>query len=45
MDGPNPNLLWYAAGFIGLLSTGAFLALYRVKHNQELETMPEVSAL
>ncbi len=47
MDGPQPHLLWYAAGVIGMLSTFAFLGLYRVKQNQEnkLETMPEVSAL
>ncbi len=47
IDGPKPNLLWYAAGFVGLLSTFAFLALYRIRHNQELEleTMPNVTAL
>jgi MFS family permease len=46
MDGPRPYLLWYAAGFVGLLSTFAFLALYRVspKQEQNLETMPEVAA-
>jgi MFS family permease len=44
MDGPKPYLLWYAAGFIGLLSTFAFLALYRVrpKQEQKIESMPEV---
>jgi MFS family permease len=47
MDGPNPHLLWYAAGLVGMLSTFAFLALYRVKGKQEqkLESMPEVMAL
>jgi MFS family permease len=47
IDGPKPNLLWYAAGFVGLLSTFAFLALYRIRRNQELEleTMPNVTAL
>lgn len=47
IDGPKPYLLWYAAGFIGMLSTFAFLALYRVRHKQqaELETMPEAAAL
>ncbi len=47
MDGPNPHLLWYAAGLVGMLSTFAFLALYRVKSKQEqkLESMPEVMAL
>jgi len=46
MDGPKPYLLWYVAGFIGLLSMFAFLALYRVriKQEQKLETMPEVAA-
>jgi MFS family permease len=46
MDGPKPYLLWYAAGFVGLLSTLAFLALYRVRSKQEqkLEIMPEVAA-
>jgi hypothetical protein len=45
MDGPKPYLLWYAAGFVGLLSTLAFLALYRVRSKQEqkLEIMPEVA--
>jgi MFS family permease len=46
MDGPKPYLLWYAAGFVGMLSTFAFLALYRVqiKQEQKLEIMPEVAA-
>jgi MFS family permease len=46
MDGPKPYLLWYTAGFVGLLSTLAFLALYRVRIKQEhkLEIMPEVVA-
>jgi len=46
MDGPKPYLLWYAAGFVGMLSTFAFLALYRVpvKQEQKLEIMPEVTA-
>ncbi len=44
IDGPKPYLLWYAAGFVGLLSTFAFLGLYRVRHQhaQELEVMPEI---
>jgi len=47
MDGPKPHLLWYAAGFVGMLSTFAFLALYRarIKQKQELEILPEVAAL
>ena len=47
MDGPKPYMLWYAAGFVGMLSTLCFLALYRVRRNQaqELESMPEVVAL
>ncbi len=47
MDGPKPYMLWYAAGFVGMLSTLAFLALYRVRRKQEheLESLPEVVAL
>lgn len=47
MDGPNPYLLWYVAGFVGLLSMLGFLALHRVriKQVQKLENMPEVAAL
>jgi MFS family permease len=47
IDGPKPYLLWYAAGFVGLLSTFAFLALYRIriKQEQKVKTMPEVVAL
>jgi MFS family permease len=46
MDGPKPYLLWYAAGFVGMLSTFAFLALYRVrgKETDKIEIMPEVAA-
>jgi MFS family permease len=47
MDGPKPYLLWYAAGFVGLLSTFGFLALhrFRVKPEKNLETVPEAAAL
>jgi MFS family permease len=31
IDGPNPHYLWYAAGFVGLLSTIGFLSLHRVR--------------
>jgi MFS family permease len=46
MDGPKPYMLWYAAGFVGTLSTLAFLALYRVriKREQKLVAMPEAAA-
>jgi MFS family permease len=46
MDGPQPHLLWYAAGAIGLLSTFAFLALYsmRGKAVEKIEMMPEAAA-
>ncbi len=46
MDGPNPHLLWYAAGAVGLVSTFCFLALYRVKGKEikTLESLPEVVA-
>jgi len=44
IDGPKPYLLWYAAGFVAMLSTLAFLALYRVryKQDQKLQSMPEI---
>lgn len=46
IDGPTPYILWYAAGFIGLLSTMVFLVLYRVnlKKAHEIKIMPEVAA-
>ncbi|MDO9300131.1 MAG: MFS transporter [Anaerolineales bacterium] len=46
MDGPKPHLLWYAAGLVGMLSTFAFLALYRArgKETEKVEMMPEVAA-
>jgi len=31
IDGPNPQYLWYIAGFIGLLSTLGFLSLHRAQ--------------
>lgn len=31
IDGPKPHLLWYAAGFVGILSTIGFLALHRMR--------------
>jgi MFS family permease len=30
IDGPNPQYLWYVAGFIGLLSAIGFLGLHRI---------------
>ena len=47
LDGPNPHLLWYVAGFIGMLSTLAFLALNRIKSRQEQKVnhVPEIMAL
>lgn len=47
IDGPKLYLFWYVAGLVGLLSTFAFLALYRIRHKQEqkIETMPKVMAL
>ena len=49
IDGPNPNMLWYIAGVIGILSTLAFLALYRVKGSdveiETMETKSEIAAL
>ncbi len=34
IDGPRPYLLWYAAGFVGMLSVFGFLALHRMRDNQ-----------
>jgi MFS family permease len=47
MDGPRPYMLWYAAGFVGLLSTLAFLALYRmrVKQEEKPSAIPEIATL
>ena len=46
IDGPTPYMLWYAAGFVGMLSTIGFLALYRMKSKQaqNVELMPKVAA-
>ena len=41
MDGPKPYMLWYAAGFVGMLSTLCFLALYRVRQASK-ESMPKL---
>lgn len=38
LDGPNPQLLWAAAGVIGIMSTVAFLALFRAGRGIENET-------
>jgi MFS family permease len=47
IDGPNPYLLWYAAGFVGILSTLGFLALHRVREKEQktLDAMPEAAVL
>lgn len=42
MDGPTPRLLWYAAGFIGLLAVLGFLYLQRRARLQE--ALPEAEA-
>jgi MFS family permease len=34
IDGPSPYLLWYVAGFVGILSTVGFLALHRTRSQQ-----------
>lgn len=34
IDGPKPYLLWYVAGFVGILSVFCFLALHRVRSVQ-----------
>ncbi len=45
IDGPKPYLLWYAAGFIGILSMLGFLALHRMRGAQIEKTkiMPEAA--
>jgi MFS family permease len=40
IDGPNPQYLWYAAGFIGLLSTIGFLSLHRTKKQAKQTAVP-----
>ncbi|MBI5953676.1 MAG: MFS transporter [Chloroflexi bacterium] len=47
IDGPSPYLLWYAAGFVGILSTLGFLALHRVREKEQkmLDAMPEAAVL
>ena len=30
LDSPNPNILWYVSGFVGLLATIGFVALNNV---------------
>jgi len=41
IDGPNPNYLWYVAGFIGILSTLGFLSLHRARTVKTLSPLPE----
>jgi len=47
IDGPNPHLLWYAAGFVGILSTLGFLALHRThdKEQKMLDAIPDAAVL
>lgn len=46
IDGPTPFMLWYAAGFVGILSTLGFLVLYRMRGTQTetTKTMPKAAA-
>jgi MFS family permease len=41
IDGPNPNYLWYVAGFIGILSTLGFLSLHRMRGQKDTAPLPE----
>jgi MFS family permease len=41
LDNLNPNLLWYAAGFVGFLAVLGFLYLHRRAHLSE--SMPEMA--
>lgn len=36
LDGPQPHLLWFAAGAVGMLSTFGFLALHRIRGEADL---------
>jgi MFS family permease len=39
LDSPNPNLLWYVSGFIGILATIGFLVLNKV-HQVDADDIP-----
>jgi MFS family permease len=39
LDGPNPNMLWFISGFIGLLATGGFILLN--KRHRPIVPLPE----
>ena len=41
LDNLDPRVLWYAAGFVGLLSVLSFLYLQRRAHLQELTAETE----
>lgn len=43
LDGPNPKMLWYAAGFVGMLSVAGFLSLHR-KHSAKYNIQPTPEA-
>jgi MFS family permease len=44
LDGPQPQWLWYAAGFIGLLSTVGFLSLHRMRSvNQPVNEVSNIA--
>ena len=41
IDGPNPNLLWYACGIVGMLSVLSYLVLHRFHRPAvEVESQP-----
>lgn len=42
IDGPSPHLLWYAAGFVGILSTVGFLALHRMRE-VKMRSLPKAA--
>jgi MFS family permease len=46
IDGPKPYMLWYAAGFVGMLSTLCFLVLNRMRRIQSeaIKSLPNVVA-
>jgi MFS family permease len=43
LDGPNPNMLWFISGFIGLLATGGFILLNN--RHRPIAPLPEAGSV